>query len=141
MKEMLVIDTNIIGLAADMKEEQYPVAIEFLFHVLNRCNRIVLDNNDQILDEYKKFLSGNPPLICWMHRMKMKNKIEYRKADGDGIKGLDGVDNIIAIISTKTDDKIIVTENPRHFTKDVIRRLNRKGVKVLPLELAYTTFC
>jgi hypothetical protein len=91
--------------------------------------------------EYKKYMLRNHVFTSWMTSMRLRNKIKYRSGTGEQIGDLKEMDNCFALVAIRTPDRILITENRRHFNEDIKRRLKQRNVQVLYLDEAYKLIC
>jgi rRNA-processing protein FCF1 len=138
----LVVDTNILVFATPGSKDFIPEAAELLWSILNICHSIAVDEEYKIVErEYKKRMHNNPTLIAWWTHMRNKNKIQFRSGQGIQVDGLKEMDNCFACVAIRTPDRILITENVRHFNQEVKRKLASKGVRILRLDDAYNIIC
>lgn len=140
----LVVDTNILvrafptrkGVPIDSK------ASEMIWRIFNDQYCIAVDDENRIMDnEYKKYMMNNQHLTSWMTSMRLSNKITHRCGTGEQIGDLKEMDNCFACVALRTPDRILITENWKHFNEDIKRRLARRNVRVLYLDEAYEMVC
>jgi len=139
---MLVVDTNILKLATPTKTDFDSRATELLMRIVNVDHCIAVDYEGKIVErEYKKHMKRNWMLIAWWTQIRLRNKIKYRSGQGAQICDLKEMDNCFACVTLRTPDKILITEDKRHFNAKVKKALARKGAKTLHLLDGYTLVC
>jgi rRNA-processing protein FCF1 len=137
-----VVDTNILVLAFSTKKDLSSKASELMWRILNGPYRIAVDDEAQIVEvEYKKHMRNNQTMTTWWTRMKLKDKIALRCGRGVQFGDLKEMDNCFACVAMRTPDRVLITENKRHFDADVKKKLLQRNVHVLDLESAYDRFC
>jgi hypothetical protein len=140
---MLVLDTNILELATPKRGSDFnSEASDLIWRILNgKSQSIAVDEEGKIVErEYNPHMFGNQALIIWFMHMRMKKKVKQLPGKGLQFGNLQEMDNCFACVSTKTPDKILVSEDS-DFQGDVKNELAKKGVKVLKTNQCHTLIC
>jgi hypothetical protein len=127
---LLVVDASIFGCFAE--SEHLGEALELLGKMLNNCHSIVLDYDEMVFVEYRRFFDAAKFLHKWYREMLSKGKIIYRPVQDLTLSFyLSSSDKRLVDLAASTPDRIVITVDSDLTDKKMHDDFVSRGISIL----------